>query len=193
MKDIKQIIANNLIALRKKHNLTQGQLAEKVNYSDNAVSRWERGEVTPSVETLQQISEIFNIPITSLMEENALGYVTKEDKKVLKNKIAIMLICVSLVWLIATVLFVQIKYVVGFELWQIFVWAIPCTTAIMFPFKKYLGRHIFEFVILSVFLWSMITCFYLQFLEYNIWLIYLIGVPVQAALSVWAFVKPKKK
>ncbi|MGN0961716.1 MAG: helix-turn-helix domain-containing protein, partial [Christensenellales bacterium] len=41
MKDIKQIIANNLITLRKKNNLTQNELAEKINYSDNAISRWE--------------------------------------------------------------------------------------------------------------------------------------------------------
>ena len=63
MADIKQIIAKNIIDLRKKNKMTQNELAEKLNYSDNAVSRWERAEVTPSVETIEQIAEVFNVPI----------------------------------------------------------------------------------------------------------------------------------
>ena len=58
MKEIKDIISNNLISLRKKHNLTQNELAEKLAYSDNMVSRWERGEITPSIETLQKIGAL---------------------------------------------------------------------------------------------------------------------------------------
>jgi len=70
--NIKQIIAENIISLRKSHNLTQNDLALKLNYSDNAVSRWERAEVTPNVETLEQIAELFNIPIETLFQKNAL-------------------------------------------------------------------------------------------------------------------------
>ena len=69
MKEIKEIISNNLISLRKNHNLTQNDLAEKLAYSDNMVSRWERAEITPSIETLQKISEFYNVPLASLLEE----------------------------------------------------------------------------------------------------------------------------
>ena len=68
MKDIKQIIADNLVSLRKQNKLTQNELAEKLNYSDNTISRWEKAEITPSVETLVQISEIYNIPLESLFK-----------------------------------------------------------------------------------------------------------------------------
>ena len=106
MNDIKDIIANNLIKLRKKHKLTQNELAEKLNYSDNAISRWERGEVTPSIETLDQIAKYFDVPLSSLIEDNALGVSEKQDKKILRNKLAIILLFISLVWLVATITFV---------------------------------------------------------------------------------------
>ena len=43
MNDLKLIVAKNITELRKQHGMTQLQLAEKLNYSDKAVSKWERG------------------------------------------------------------------------------------------------------------------------------------------------------
>lgn len=48
MEDLKEIIAKNLTQLRTHAQLTQIQLAEKLNYSDKAVSKWERGEAIPA-------------------------------------------------------------------------------------------------------------------------------------------------
>lgn len=45
--DIKDIIAENLLRFRTKANLTQAQLAELLNYSDKAVSKWERASPFP--------------------------------------------------------------------------------------------------------------------------------------------------
>lgn len=191
MSDIKQIIANNLISLRKKHNLTQNELAEKLNYSDNAISRWERAEVTPNIETLEQISQLFNIPITSLLEDNALEVDKEYEKKQKINKLAVILIFVSLIWFVATIAFVYGKLIFNINLWQIFIWAVPCTCLIMLPFNKFWGKYIYQFVIISVFQWSTIACVYLQFIQYNMWLIFIIGIPVQIALAIWAFIKPK--
>ena len=125
MADIKQIIAKNIIDLRKKNKMTQNELAEKLNYSDNAVSRWERAEVTPSVETIEQIAEVFNVPICSILEDNAGMVSTAENKKQILNKLAVILIFFSLVWLIATIAFAYGKIIFNLNLWQIFVWAVP--------------------------------------------------------------------
>lgn len=195
MKDIKQIIANNLITLRKKNNLTQNELAEKINYSDNAISRWEHAEATPSIETLQQIADIFNIPLSSLIEDNAVTTAEKNDKVQMLNKLAIILISVSLVWVGATIIFACSQFIFDYTFWTIFLWSIPTVSLVMLPFHRYWGRHIYKFVILSVFLWTLIGATYIQF--YNtthwLWLIFIIGVPIQVALAIWAFVKPKPK
>ena len=49
MDDIKNNIAVNIAECRKRLNLTQAQLAEKLNYSDKAVSKWERAEAVPDI------------------------------------------------------------------------------------------------------------------------------------------------
>ena len=191
MSDIKDIVAKNIIDLRKKNGLTQNELAEKLNYSDNAVSRWERGEVTPSIETIDQMSKIFNVPLSSLIEDNAKAVSTTRDKKQVLNKLAVTLIFFSLVWLIATIVFVYGKILFNTNLWTIFVWAVPASCLVLLPFNEYWGKYIYKFVILSVFEWSVLACIYLQFLQYNMWLTFIIGIPIQVALCIWAFIKPK--
>ena len=195
MEDIKKIIANNLIKLRKKHDLTQNQLAEKINYSDNAISRWERGEVTPSIETLQQIANIFDIPLRSLIEDNAVKESALSDRKKLINQLAIILISVSLVWLGATVIFTVNAIALNIFFWQIFCWSVPIVALIMIPFNTYWGGHIYKFVLLSIFTWSLLACIYIQFYFINtwFWFIFVIGIPIQIALAIWAFVKPKPR
>ena len=190
--DIKQIIANNIISLRKSHNLTQNELAVKLNYSDNAVSRWERAEVTPNVETLGQIAELFGVPITTLLEENALKVSQDTDKKQTIGRLAITLIFVSLVWFLVSIIFVYGQIILHETYWRLFVWAVPCTCLILLPFNEYWGRYIYRFVILSVFQWTLLVSIYLQFLTYNIWLIFIIGIPTQIALCIWSFLKPRK-
>lgn len=191
MQDIKDIVAKNIIDLRKKNKLTQTELAEKLNYSDNAVSRWERGEVTPTLETLQQIAQVFDVPLSSLIEDNAKGASIVKDKKQMLNKLAVTLIFFSLVWLIAIVIFVYGEIIFNLNLWTIFVWAVPCSCLVLLPFNEYWGRYIYKFVLLSIFQWSVLGAFYLQFLQYNMWLIFIIGIPIQVALCIWAFIKPK--
>ena len=55
--NVKEIIAANLVSLRKGSRLTQQQLAERLNYSDKAVSRWENAETLPDIETLCKICD----------------------------------------------------------------------------------------------------------------------------------------
>ena len=55
MENIKETIAKNLVELRKSHKLTQSALAEKLNYSDKAISRWEHAETLPDIETLCKV------------------------------------------------------------------------------------------------------------------------------------------
>jgi transcriptional regulator with XRE-family HTH domain len=193
MEDIKQIIAKNLVALRKKNNLTQNELAEKLNYSDNAISRWEHAEVTPSIETLEQIANVYGVPLRTIIENNAVREAEMSDRRQLVNKLAIVLISASLVWLLATVVFVCAQLIWDYTFWQIFVWSMPIISLVMLPFYRYWGRHIYKFVILTVFVWTLLAAIFLQFYYITpwLWLIFIVGVPIEIALSIWAFVKPK--
>ena len=65
--EIKENFSQNLINLRKAKSLTQLQLAEKLNYSDKAISKWEVGSVLPDVETLSHIAEFFGLTVNDLI------------------------------------------------------------------------------------------------------------------------------
>lgn len=193
IKEIKDIIAKNIINLRKKNGLTQNEFASKLNYSDNAVSRWERGEVTPNIETLVQMADIFGVSVNSLIEENATKTWTMQDKKQLIGKLSIMLLYVSLVWFVAVIGFFYAELIFNKNLWTLFVWAVPASCLVMCLFHFYWRNTIYKFVMFSAFLWTFLASFYLQFLTYNLWLIFIIGLPVQFALSIWTFLTPKTK
>jgi transcriptional regulator with XRE-family HTH domain len=193
MKDIRQIIADNLVSLRKKHNLTQNELAKKLDYSDNTISRWECGEISPNIETLQKIIKIYKIPLASLFEENITHTMDKETKAEKAYKLTITLLFMSLVWFAATVVFVYGNMVFNTNLWTLFIWAIPLSFLIMIPFNDVWGNTLYKCLLTSGLLWSTLVSIYLQFLQYNMWLIFLIGVPAQAGNILWILMKRSKR
>ena len=65
--EFKKIVVENLIYYRKINKLTQLQLAEKLNYSDKAISKWERGESLPDIYILSNIAEIYGITLNDLV------------------------------------------------------------------------------------------------------------------------------
>lgn len=61
--ETKDVIAE----LRTKEGLTQEELAGRLSVTRQAVSRWEMGETTPNIETLKQLSIMFNVSINTLL------------------------------------------------------------------------------------------------------------------------------
>ena len=59
----KKALGENLTALRKKNNITQSELGEKLNYSDKSVSKWERGEGVPDLSVMVQLSELYGVAL----------------------------------------------------------------------------------------------------------------------------------
>ena len=64
---LKYQIGANIAAYRKQFGMTQAGLAEKLNYSDKAVSKWERGESVPDVLILMQLAELFGTTVNDLV------------------------------------------------------------------------------------------------------------------------------
>lgn len=80
----KETVKENLIRLRREHKLTQLELSDKINYSDKAISRWETGEVTPDIETLEQLAMLYGIPITAFFLP-AGAQLSKKERKTAKK------------------------------------------------------------------------------------------------------------
>lgn len=65
----KNIVARNIAKYRKASGLTQSELAERLNYSDKSVSKWERAEGTPDTETLVAMARLFGVTINELISD----------------------------------------------------------------------------------------------------------------------------
>ena len=71
---------------RKKSNLTQEELAEKLFVSRTAISKWESGRGMPSISSLKAISEVFNVSIDELLSsEEIIEVAEKENKENMKS------------------------------------------------------------------------------------------------------------
>ena len=132
MENIKEIIAKNLVELRKSRKFTQQTLAEKLGYSDKAVSRWEHGETLPDIETLCKICDIYGVRFEYLLQEEQpqkgrSPYVKKDDTVL--TKIMITLIAVCSVWLLATVIYTY-TYEASHN-WMLFIWALPLSGIVL--------------------------------------------------------------
>lgn len=71
MNNLKEIISKNITNLRKAEKLTQFEFASKLNYSDKAISKWERGESIPDVITIKQIADFFNVTVDYLLTQHS--------------------------------------------------------------------------------------------------------------------------
>ncbi len=63
-------LGEKLTFLRKQHGMTQMELAEKLNISRQAVSRWEQGTSEPSTENLVGIGKLFDVTVDALVNED---------------------------------------------------------------------------------------------------------------------------
>ena len=181
--NVKEIIAANLCALRKENKLTQQQLAEKLNYSDKAVSRWENAETLPDIETLCKICDIYGVRFEYLLQKEQPKknpYVVKSN---LTSRILITFIIVCSFWIAATLTYTYVNVIFDVKVWTIFMWAVPLSAVVceicnaVFFKNKVLGC-----VLVSIISWTLILSLYLQTLKYNTWMLFIMGVPLQAVI-----------
>ena len=193
MKNTKEIIQQNLIALRKQNGLTQLELATKINYSDKAISRWEKGEVMPSVDILESLANVYGVQIAYFFEEHQ-DEVSKEINLKTKNiYVAITLSMVLVVWTIAVILFFTLKEYQDKYYFMIFVWSVPATVyAIRFNIFRWFQDK-YYILINTLCLWSTFVAIYFQWINLNIWQIFLMGIPMQLLIILNFYVKKIKK
>jgi len=197
LNSLEQIVANNLTELRKEKKWTQAELAEKINYSDKSVSKWERGEALPDLKVLMQMADLFGVSLEYFVTEDAAS--EKERFTVSKggaaSRIIVALLAACIVWLIAVAVFVSFSIKATY-LWMVFIWAIPASTWIMMMMFQHWNFRITALVFRSVFCWTFLAAAYLQLLVsrgLNTWMIFLVGIPLQAVLILWTSLRPSKK
>lgn len=196
--DIKANLAINLAQCRKHAKLTQAELAEKINYSDKAVSKWERGEAVPDLAVLKSLADFFGTTIDALISP------PKEKYKNLilqlpKKRTIISLAATVIVWLIAVFCFVFLgtAFPDVTESWLAFIYALPVTFIVLLSLTSSWRNTLPSLIFGSLLVWTAILALYLTLAAFivsnNLWMIFLIGVPLQILLILWFAYKKKFK
>ena len=195
MNNAKEMLAVNLVKLRLESKMTQSEVAEKLNYTDKSVSKWERGEAIPPIDVLKDIANLYGVSLDYLVADTEnVSYDKRYTSKANNtNKVIITLLAVSIVWIVATVLFTYGIIFAGQSFWILFIAACPLTAVVLIVFNSIWGKRKYTFILISVLIWALITTIFLFFLStpshYNLWAIFILGIPLQIATILWSQLK----
>ncbi len=199
MKDINYIVAANITALRQSKGMTQLELANKLNYSDKAVSKWERGASLPSLNVLVEIADLFCVPLDYLVRTHSQNEeIPSAPKKPLKYRPSVIIAASMIaVWLIALFVFLVLNFSNGpqpFQ-WMPFIYAVPLSLIVWLILNCVWFDTLYNYFIVTLILWSALMCAHLTVLMFgtNVGLIYLLGAPAQIIIILWAFIKKRDK
>lgn len=196
MDDIRHAVAANVTALRKQNGLTQAELAEKLNYSDKAVSKWERGESIPDVAVLQQIADLFHVSVDYLLQAD---HTPKQEKALplyKRKTVVITGLAILLVWFLATVGFVVLDSTPAKPPVTLlpFLYAVPVSMIVWLVFNTLWFNKRRNYLIISLLMWTVLLSVFLTMWVFGVffWQTLLLGIPGQAIILTWSRLHVKK-
>ena len=200
MEELRSVIAKNISSLRQASGMTQAELAQKLNYSDKAVSKWERAESIPDVSVLRDLSVLFGVTVDYLLTSDhvaALPETTLPEKLANRNHSFITAMSIVLVWLVATFLFVLIELLPypATGHWMVFVYSVPVSIVVWLIFNSIWFNSRRNFLIISLLIWTTLASIHVSFLpfQHNIWLIFITGIPGQVIILLWSKIRYIKR
>ena len=197
---LKKQIGANIASYRKRLSLTQAGLAEKLNYSDKAVSKWERGDSVPDVLILCQLAELFQITVNDLVVdpdalpenpgtvERVMGKAVEKTLKRKADKKIILSLSSLLVWFVALLIFVLLSSFDIPKTWVAFIYAIPVNAIVLLSLRSAWHDFRWNRFLISAIVWGGILSVYmtlLVFFRINMWKLFLLGIPGQIAIFLW--------
>ena len=193
--ELKMQLGSSIANLRRQAGLTQAELAEKLSYSDKAVSKWERGESMPDVVTLMQLAELLGTDLNTVAgfaaPEQAQD--APEDKPAPKHRRladhgVIQKLSSILVWFVALFVYVVADAFGASDPWMVYVAALPANAIVLLSLRS--AWHVYNWnkVLISMIMWGSLVFIFLVILlswQVNVWRIFLLGALGQAAIVLW--------
>lgn len=202
MRELRDVIAKNICDLRTEAKMTQLALADVLNYSDKAISKWERGESVPDIFMLKRIADYFGVSVDYLLESDHTESIENKIanyKMSARNRFVISFLATMLVWFIATFVFVSMLIFspdLPLRPWLMFIYAIPVSATVALVFNSIWGRRKINYLIISVLIWSFLLSVFMTLIiifSMNIWPVFLLGIPGQAIVIIWSGLTSKAR
>ena len=192
-----ELLAKNLVYYRKASGLTQLELAEKFNYSDKSISKWERGEGFPDVFVLKSLADFYGINVDDFYSEEHKKIAVKHSQK--RKQIFIRLLSIGIGLLVTFLTFFLLDTLlpndVAFKPWLVFIYGLLVVSIIWLVWEFIYHKRFLRMLATSAVIWSGALSIHLTFyviMEKNLWLIFIVGVPLQILEILWFLFKNKK-
>lgn len=193
-----ELLAKNLVYYRKASGLTQLELAEKFNYSDKSVSKWERGEGFPDVFVLKSLADFYGINVDDFYasEHKQINTTNHSSRK----QIYIKLLSVSIGWLVTLLTFFLLNTLlndsVPFQTWLVFIYGIVIMGTVLLVWDFIYHHRFLRVIDTSIVIWSSAMTIYFTFLiimNMNLPLIFVVAAPLEVLEIIWFLFKNNKK
>lgn len=171
--------------------MTQAQLAEKLHYSDKAISKRERGDSLPDAEMLYEIATFFNVKIEYLFEDHKYEGISNETLKEIHKRqrnfriilvTFLTIILLSIVGLIVVLLNNQIN--IPHPIISYILFALGVLSTFLGIVLKFIGYSSFLSPSISLSVWLTAAGLYLFFQEYNVSYIFVFAIIIQILILV---------
>ncbi len=185
--NIKKHFAKNLSSYRRQSGMTQLELAERLNYSDKSISKWERGDGLPDLFVAATIADMLGVSLNDLISE-------REPKRILhrRNKLIITGLSIGLVWLVASILFFIFQLALpSFAAWMFFAYAVPASAVVCIVFTCVWWKKIYRFLSVSALIWSLASCVMISFPIPRMNLIFMLAAMLQILAVLWFLLKKR--
>lgn len=185
-------VAENIATLRASRKMTQLELGEALNYSDKAISKWERAEAVPDAYVLSDLAAIFDVSVDWILTKHEKDEAPpRKSDHVARVRRAITMLSFFGVWTFATLIFVTLALVDIFE-WQVFVYTIPISLIVLIVFNALWGGRVRCFLLVAALIASLVLTLYVVFLAHNYWLLFLLLAPAEICVLISYFLVGKK-
>ena len=191
-----ELLAKNLAYYRKASGLTQLELAEKFNYSDKSVSKWERGEGFPDIFVLKSLADFYGITVDDFYATEHKKITVKQSQK--RKQIYIRLLSLGICWLVVVLTFFLLNVLLPkdakFQTWLVFIYGALASSIILLVWEFIYHNRFYRMIATSMVIWTAALSLYLTFLLLidNYPLIFVVAAPLQILEIIWYLFRRKK-
>ncbi len=192
-----ELLAKNLVYYRKASGLTQLELAEKFNYSDKSISKWERGEGFPDVFVLKSLADFYGITVDDFYLEEHKKISVKHSQK--RKQIFIRLLSIGIGMLVTFLTFFLLDTLLpkdaAFKPWLVFIYGLVVCSIIWLVWEFIYHKKLIRMFAVSSLVWTSALAIFLTFLivmNLPLYFIFIVAIPLQILEILWYFFRRKK-
>ncbi len=175
-KELKEIFAENLTALRTEAKMTQLELGNAISYSDKAISKWERGEAIPDAYVLMSLAKIFGVTVDYMLCDHNGKLRSKRT-----NYLSIAFLSIIAVFTVFAIAHISVLLASGLNYWLFFVYAGVISLIMITVFNSLWGKPSLNILIVGALVAGIIAMIYAILLPIgNMWQILLLIIPAEA-------------